>query len=122
MNILSPIYRTAFLSAAFSTLSLIGAAQVVAGDLLSEPVSVRVSYADLDITTTAGATALHRRIKSAAKEVCGYEGTSLVEMDLWQRCVQGAVDDAVASVNSPLLAAVHSGKPVPTTATAMLIK
>ena len=122
MNILSPIYRTAFLSATLSTLSLIGSARVVAGDLLSAPASVRVSYADLDITSTAGATALHRRIKTAAKEVCGYEGYSLVEINLWQRCVRDAVDGAVASVNSPLLTAIHTGRPAPSIATAMLTK
>ena len=66
MNIQS-IYRTAFLSAALSTLSLIGTTQVVASDLISAPVSIKVSYADLNLSNPAGADALYGRIKRAAK-------------------------------------------------------
>jgi UrcA family protein len=114
------IYRTAFLSAALSTLSLIGTTQVVASDLISAPVSIKVSYADLNLSSTAGASALYGRIKSAAKRACGYEGSSLTDIRLWKRCVHEAVDDAVGRVNSPLLTQVHTGKSP--TVTAMLAK
>jgi UrcA family protein len=119
MNIQS-IYRTAFLSAALSTLSLIGTTQVVASDLISAPVSIKVSYADLNLSSTAGANALYGRIKSAAKQACGYEGSSLTDIRLWRRCVHEAVDDAVGRVNSPLLTQVHTG--TSPTVTAMLAK
>lgn len=112
-------YRTAFLSAALSTLALIGTAQVLAGEL-STTRSIRVGYADLDIASSAGAASLYRRIKGAARDVCGYQGHSLVEIKQWQLCVQGAVADAVATVNSPLLTAMHSSKDGHATVTAML--
>ena len=114
------IYRTAFLSAALSTLSLIGTTQVVASDLISAPVSIRVSFADLNLSNPAGANALYGRIKSAAKRACGYEGSSLTDIRLWKRCVHEAVDDAVGRVNSPLLTQVHTG--TSPTVTAMLAK
>ena len=120
MNIQS-IYRTAFLSAALSTLSLIGTAQVVASDLISAPVSIKVSYADLNLSNPAGADALYGRIKHAAKQACGYEGSSLADRRLWRICVNEAVGDAVGRVNSPLLTAAHSGKS-PAPVTAMLAK
>lgn len=115
------IYRAAFVSAALSTLSLIGTTQVLAGDL-SGARSITVSYADLDIASASGAASLYHRIKGAARDVCGYEGRSLVEIRQWQSCVRGAVDDAVATVNTPLLTAMHSGKDGHATVTALLTR
>jgi UrcA family protein len=79
--------------------------------------SVAVKYADLNLTAAAGADALYRRIKVAAADVCGYEGRSLAEIANWHDCMHGAVADAVAAIDSPLLTARATGKrPVPVTA------
>jgi UrcA family protein len=95
---------------------------LAAGPAWSDPLpSVVVHYADLDLSTSAGATTLFHRIKGAAKGVCGTPGASIEEHILWRGCVDSAVGNAVASVNSPLLTAVYSGKP-PATVTAMLSK
>ena len=83
--------------------------------------SVTVRYADLDLSTSAGATTLYHRIRGAAKEVCGTGGTSLVEIAQWHRCVKDAVSDAVHTVNSPQLTALYTGKPAQTV-TAMVNK
>jgi UrcA family protein len=80
--------------------------------------SVTVRYADLDLSSPAGANALYHRIQAAAKQVCGFPGTDLVEQTIWRSCYRSAVDNAVRKVNSPLLIAVHSGKPAAMTAMA----
>jgi UrcA family protein len=85
------------------------------------PRSVTVHYADLDLSSSAGATTLYHRIRGAAKGVCGTAGMSFVEKANWSACVNDAVGNAVSSVNSPLLTALYSGKQ-PTTVTAMLTK
>jgi UrcA family protein len=85
------------------------------------PRSATVHYADLDLSTNAGATTLYHRIKGAAKGVCGTAGASFAEIAIWRACVKDAVGNAVSSVNSPLLTALYSGKQ-PTTVTAMLDK
>jgi UrcA family protein len=70
--------------------------------------SKRVSYADLDISKPAGAKVLYGRIVRAAKEVCrsnGYE--SLGALQLTNRCVDFAIDNAVKVVGSPALSALR---------------
>jgi UrcA family protein len=72
--------------------------------------SVTVSYGDLNISSPAGATVLYGRIKRAAGLVCG-TGPNPAEMGrhlIWRACVDGAVADAVATVGSPRLTALHA--------------
>ena len=60
-----------------------------------------VSYQDLDLNSNAGVQALYRRINVAADEVCGQASTR--ELARWQAkraCVERAVSEAVAAVNS----------------------
>ena len=90
-------------------LGLIGATQASAG----EPTAIPVRYGDLDLATSAGAHTLYERIAGAARTVCGFEGTALIEQSLWNTCYRGAIADAVAQVHSPLLAA-QRGRPAPT--------
>jgi UrcA family protein len=99
-----------------SLVCLLGASPGWAG-----PRSVTVNFADLDLSTGAGATTLLHRIRRAAKDACGEHGPALVEVADWQNCVIGATDDAVRSVHSPLLTALYSGQRQ-NTATAMIDK
>ena len=92
-------------------LGLIGAAQASAG----ETAGIRVRYGDLDLATNAGVHTLYERISGAARTVCGFEGTALIEQSLWNTCYRGAIADAVAKVNSPLLTALQTGHPAGTT-------
>ena len=84
-----------------SVLAVLGASPALADEATR---SVRVSYADLNLTTQAGAATLYGRIRSAARQVCGYEGPSFTS------CFKKAVGDAVAQVNSPQLTALYQGK------------
>ena len=78
--------------------------------------SVTVSYRDLDLSTPEGANALYHRIQTAARKVCGYAGADVIEQAIWKGCYRSAIATAVAKVDSPLLTAVHSGRPAPMTA------
>ena len=80
-----------------------------------DPPSVTVRYADLDLSSPAGATALYQRIQAAAKQVCS-AGADPIEHMSRGGCYHRAIDNAVRKVNSPLLIAVHSGRSAAMTA------
>jgi UrcA family protein len=97
---------------AASLACLVGSAQVLAApwEASWEAHSVRVRFGDLDITTSAGAAALYHRIEAAARVTCEYEDHPLVRPPSTERCSSSAISAAVASVNSPLLSAVHAAR------------
>jgi len=105
MNTLKLLPFRAF--AVVAALGFLGSAQVLA----DEPArSIKVSYADLDLSTQAGATTLYNRIRGAARTVCGYEGPGFTDKAIWRSCFKDAVGNAVAKVNNPRLTALHQGK------------
>jgi UrcA family protein len=81
--------------------------------------SVRVSYADLNLGSRAGAWVLERRISSAARVVCEFEDSR--EMGLQQAtvvCRNQAISDAQPAFNAALAAARNPSVTVlPTTIT-----
>jgi UrcA family protein len=72
--------------------------------------SMRVGYGDLDLNTQAGAATLYGRIRSAAKQLCGYKGSTFTDQAIWDSCFKRAVGDAVTKVNTPQLTALYLGK------------
>jgi UrcA family protein len=89
-----------------SALAVLGASPALADEA---GLSVKVSYADLDLSTQAGATTLFNRIRSAARTVCGHDDWSYSRWT-FKRCFDQAVGNAVAKVNSPQLTALYQGK------------
>lgn len=81
-----------------------------AADGNSDTRSMTVRYADVNLTTVAGATALYQRIEGAARLVCGDSGRSLAEQRAAKICYQNAVAEAVTTVNNPTLTAIHQGR------------
>jgi UrcA family protein len=74
-----------------------------------DPVQVRVSYADLNLDSSAGAATLYGRIKAAAEYACGARPGN-VEMKLtrdWNGCRELAIFDAVSRVDNGKLTAHH---------------
>jgi UrcA family protein len=65
----------------------------------------KVSYADLDLTTTAGSTELLRRVTEAAKEACAQvhaaDPVDLSDMDD-ASCLRKATDGALKQVNAAI--------------------
>jgi UrcA family protein len=116
-----PPYRSMPLAMA-TILGLFGAAQALPADEPDGVRSITVNFRDLNLSTIAGATTLYQRIKKAAGKVCQEPDSFLNDLAAWTRCYRGAIDDAVAKVNSPLLTAVHSGTSRDPTVTAMNAK
>ena len=79
----------------------------------SDAPSVKVRYADLNLTSEDGAQALLQRIHHAARIVCDQQWSDSTEAVLLGRsCVAHATSRAVAKLNSPLVTALYSGKPM----------
>jgi UrcA family protein len=77
------------------------------------PSQVIVKFADLDISSSQGAQALFRRIRSAAQSVCWrmYTGESNEAYKLNKdACLKKVIADAVTKVNQPALSAVFASK------------
>ncbi len=69
---------------------------------------VAIDYSDVDLQTPAGASVLYGRIVRAAHAVCHEVPLLDVHRYLtWKSCSQGAIADAVATVDNPLLTARH---------------
>jgi len=122
MKIRKSVARPALGSAAF-VLTACLAGTALAQDRPGDYAKVMtVRYSDLNLSTTAGATTLYQRIVGAARFVCGEEGyQSGIDMqNYWNGCFQGAVNDAVTKVHSPMLTKVAGKERVKALATAML--
>jgi UrcA family protein len=89
-----------------------GAAPVLAAPPhMMETQSVLVRFGDVDLSSTAGAEQLYRRLERAARDVCSEDDWS-TRRKLWlqqgiEECKARAIDDAVARVNSPALTDLH---------------
>ena len=69
----------------------------------------KVSYADLNLSPPAGATALYGRIERAARNVCGPDNILGRHFE-WKGCFNSAIAAAVTKVNSPMLTAILESK------------
>jgi UrcA family protein len=76
--------------------------------LSDNPPSLTVKYEELDLSKSAGAKELYRRIKRAAKAVCreAIDYRNLQESGRYAQCIQGATDEAVREVDKPLVSAL----------------
>jgi UrcA family protein len=106
------VHRSLLASLALGSALLAGTALAAepANDGNSAARSMTVRYADVNLTTVVGATALYQRIEGAARLVCGESGRSLLEQRAAKVCYRNAVAEAVAAVNNPTLTAVHQGR------------
>jgi len=80
-----------------------------AADRQAPAPSYKVHYADLDLTTTAGAVALYWRLKWAAEDVCA-DPHGLQSIARVDRCIETAVSRAIAQIDSPLLMGYYAGR------------
>ncbi len=71
---------------------------------LTETRTEAVRTSDLDLSTPAGAAVMLRRINHAARDVCSPEPvriTNLEDSADYQRCMRGATNRAVGTLNTP---------------------
>ena len=84
-------------------------------DGTSDPaaMTVKVSFADLELSSPAGAKSVLNRIHAAAKTVCGGEpDIRLLERSaIYHSCMKATVERAVASLDSPAVTALNAGEP-----------
>jgi UrcA family protein len=72
------------------------------------PVTVKVSYADLNLSTPDGARRLYSRIENAAYAACGTSRSDTESlMNAPGSCVKQAIGQAVQSARIPSLAQVY---------------
>jgi UrcA family protein len=75
------------------------------------PAHMTVSYADLNLNSDAGIAVLYRRLRHAARQVCGdWDTTSLSRGLEAMACINKAMSQAVAQVNSPMLTSLYEAK------------
>lgn len=96
---------------ALSVIFVAGLALTPLAGICAEPVpQVTVSFADLNLFNPPGIATLYQRLQWAAHKVCASEpqARELTVHAAWSRCVRTALDNAVAQVHSPELAALHA--------------
>jgi UrcA family protein len=97
--------------AAVSTTMLAGVAQAAGPDDVF-PKQV-VTYKDLNLNSNEGTKALYRRIRGAADKVCGeVDARDLQGTRVKKACIDHAISQAVAAVNSPMLTRVYLAETV----------
>jgi UrcA family protein len=70
------------------------------------PINVAVNYADVDLSTAAGAKVVYGRLHAASETVCKplyRESGNQALRNRYEACIQTAMSDAVKSVGSPRL-------------------
>ena len=77
---------------------------------VANPTSITVSYSDVAFGNTAGAADVYRKLKAAARKVCGVNNG---EKDLnvvvaTHDCYVEALADAVRKIDRPTLTALHT--------------
>jgi UrcA family protein len=71
--------------------------------------SVSVNYAAEDLETEKGVQNVYRKLRKAARRVCGIDGgfLNLGEKTLAQKCVDDTLAGAVRRIDRPVLTALH---------------
>ena len=74
------------------------------------PPSVTVSYSDVAFGNTEGAAQVYRKLKNAARQVCGVTSSGqTLEMRVSARdCFDEALAEAVRKIDRPTLSALHA--------------
>jgi UrcA family protein len=96
--------------AAAMIFSVLSGASTITNAVLSEVdvESVRVSYADLDLTSSEGQHSLYQRLRGAAQDVCGEEYSKVARKVRENReCREFALQKALRKVGNPSVAALH---------------
>lgn len=75
-----------------------------------EQVSIRVSFADLNLTRPEGGVTLLNRIQAAAKTVCGNDSVQLSVRPLVSNCRRIAVENAVRRLDIAMLTLAWGGE------------
>jgi UrcA family protein len=92
-------------AAAIATTLLVSTANAAAVDPAPDVLTMRVRFADLDLSRDADVGRLYLRLKAAARQVCVYQGGPLELVSA--RCRAKALADAVDSIHNQALTTLH---------------
>jgi len=99
--------------AALTACMAVGLVDVARSATPGEPVSVKVSYGDLDLANAQGVHTLHARITAAARQVCapdGFDARNLALYSVERSCVREAVTNAERKVQATQMARIDVHK------------
>ena len=102
--------RTKLYTAIYCTLGTAALCAASASVQAEDVPSKTVKFADLNITSQAGAKVLYGRIRAAARDVCRVStvGDPIMRPAV-SACIEKAIDKAVKDVNSPVLTSLRFG-------------
>jgi len=75
------------------------------------PAKVLVHYSDTAFDSVEGAASVYRKLRTAARRVCGINDGSRLTLDQsikTQECFETTLADAVRRIDRPMLTSVHS--------------
>ena len=101
---------TAGAAALGATFLMLLTVDVRAAEAVANPPRISVSYQDTAFATPEGTANVYRKLKQAARKVCGLtpgNGMKLAERTKAVECFEGALADAVQRINRPMLTSVH---------------
>jgi UrcA family protein len=101
---------TAGAAALGATFLMLLTVDVRAAEAAINPPRISVSYQDTDFATEKGTANIYRKLKSAARKVCGLGAGGALTLDertRAEKCVEVALADAVQRINRPMLTSVH---------------
>ena len=101
---------TAGAAAIAATFLMLATVEVRAAEAEATTARITVTYNDTAFATQAETAAVYRKLKAAAREVCGVEIGTRVTLNEHARakaCVDQALTDVVRRLNRPMLTSVH---------------
>jgi UrcA family protein len=96
-----------------AALALVGGAMLSSRVLAAEPSdppSITVKFADLNLQTQAGVEALYKRIHGAATQVCDSGDRNLFILTYERKCAAAAETQAIEEVHNAALSAFYEKK------------
>lgn len=93
--------------------ALMFAATANAGDATATASDIAVKYSGEQLNNEADAQTLYKKLRVAARSVCGGGASGYVTLEVktrTQRCEKQVLSDAVGKINQPLLTTVHESK------------
>jgi UrcA family protein len=86
----------------------------IARDTDTATVSVKASYADLNLSSEAGARVMLQRIRHAAQTICGFRPDAPMDYQTqYTPCVERTTNRAVAQLDNPIVMALNRGRHPP---------
>jgi UrcA family protein len=94
---------------AFAAFALAANAQADTQQSIELAPQTSVAYAAEDLDTDKGAENVYRKLRKAARRVCGIDGgfLNLSEKTLAKKCVDDTLASAVRKIDRPLLTTLH---------------